>query len=80
MDLHFSDVPELVRKVAPTDQPREDPTDEAGRALIAMLQQAAGLSSENCERATLLSTRLARELLAAEGRIKEPRSRHFPLP
>jgi hypothetical protein len=53
-----------------------DPTDEAGRALIAMLQQAAGLSSENCERATLLSTRLARELLAAEGRIKELES--FP--
>jgi nucleotide-binding universal stress UspA family protein len=36
-----------------------------------MVQQAAGLSSETCERATWLAKKLAGELLAVEQRIKE---------
>jgi hypothetical protein len=70
MSERSNDVPEQVRKFAPKDQPREDPTDEAGRALIALLQQAAGLSNESCERAAGFATKLAGELRAVEERIK----------
>jgi hypothetical protein len=70
MDQRLSDVPEAIRKFAPKDPPREDPTDEAGLALIALLHQAAGLSNESCERAAGFATKLAGELRAVEGRIR----------
>src|ERR1700704_4336142 len=71
MDQRLSDVPETVAKFAPQDQPRGNPTDEAGQALIALLHQAAGVSNESCERAAGFATKLAGELRAVEERIKE---------
>jgi DNA repair ATPase RecN len=76
MDQRLSDVPEAIRKFAPKDPPpkdppREDPTDEAGRALIAMLQQANEVSNEARERTTRLANKLGNELRAVEDRIKE---------
>jgi hypothetical protein len=71
MDQHPSAFPEQARKFAPEDQPREDPTDEAGRALIAMLEQAASLANENCKGPTEFASKIVRELRAAEDRIKE---------
>jgi hypothetical protein len=71
MDQHPSAFPEQARKFAPEDPPRGDPTDEAGRALIAMLEQAASLANENCKGPTELASKIVRELRAAEDRIKE---------
>jgi predicted RNase H-like nuclease (RuvC/YqgF family) len=71
MDQRSSTVPEQVRKLAPKNPPRGNPTDEAGRALIALLHQAAGVSNESCERASGFATKLAGELRAVEERIKE---------
>ena len=69
-------MPDAVRMFAPKgregrEPPPEsgNPTDEAGEALIAMLQQAATLSNDNCDRALAYSQKLAGELGAAEDRI-----------
>jgi hypothetical protein len=71
MDQCLGDAPEAVRPSAPRDRPREYPTDEVGRALIAVLQQAAEISTGRCERATELAGKLASELHALEARIRE---------
>jgi hypothetical protein len=71
MDQRSSTVPEQVGKFAPKDPPCGNPTDEAGRALIALLHQAAGVSNESCERAAGFATKLAGKLRAVEERIKE---------
>ena len=71
MDQHPSASPEQARKFAPKDQPRADSTDEAGRALIAMLEQAVSLANENYKGPTELANKIVRELRAAEERIKE---------
>src|SRR3981081_1997375 len=71
MDQYVSGVPEAARRFAPKDRPRADPADEAGRALIELVEQAARLSSQNCERANTLATKLAAELRAVEERNKE---------
>ena len=67
-------MPDQVRKFAPPKgrDPRPEsgnPTDEAGAALIAMLQQAATLSNDNCDRALAYSQKLSGQLGAAEDRI-----------
>jgi DNA repair ATPase RecN len=71
MSQRSSDVPEQVRKFASKDRPREDPIEEAGRALIAMLQQANKVTNEARERATGYANKLGNELRAVEDRIKE---------
>jgi hypothetical protein len=67
------DTPESVRKFAPKRKPRNDshPTDQAGEALIAMLQEAAKLSNENCDRLMAMAHDLAKQLQAAEDRINQ---------
>jgi hypothetical protein len=65
-------VSEQVPRFVPTGEPPEnDPVDKAGRALLAMLGKAAGVSNEEYERATILAGRLASELRTSENRIKE---------
>ena len=69
--------PEQVRKFAPKRKPGNDskprsdnnPTDEAGEALIAMLHEAARLANENRRRLTNLVDDLSRQMQAAEDRI-----------
>ena len=71
------EAPEQVRKFAPRRKPRNDskpreqndPTDDAGEALIAMLHEAARLSDENRRRLTNLVDDLSRQMQAAEDRI-----------
>jgi hypothetical protein len=71
------DAPEQVRKFAPKRKPRNEikprndnnPTDEAGEALIAMLHEAARLSDENRRRLINLVDDLSRQMQAAEDRI-----------
>jgi hypothetical protein len=70
---------------APTKSARQpdiredDPLDEAGHALIAMLQKAADASNAEYDRASILAGRLSGELRANENRIKELESEvlHF---
>jgi hypothetical protein len=71
MDQHPRASPEQARKFAPKDQPREDPADEAGRALIAMLEQAASLAHENYEGPIDVANKIVRDIRVAEEHIKE---------
>jgi hypothetical protein len=72
MEKRATGTPEPALKFAPKDSPREDdPTDESGRAVVAMLQQAANLSNENCDRAMSLAHKLSIQLRAAEDRINQ---------
>jgi hypothetical protein len=73
MDQRVSSVPQQARQFAPRDVSREeeDPTDEAGHALIAMVQQAAGLSNENYDRSKWIANKLAAELHGVKEHIKE---------
>jgi hypothetical protein len=50
---------------------KDDPIDKTGRALIAMLHEAAEASNEDYERATARASQLAGELRTIEHRIKE---------
>jgi chromosome segregation ATPase len=73
-------MPDEVRKFAPKGrEPRRESgnaTDEAGEALVAMLQQAASLSNDNCDRALAYSQKLSGELRAAEDRIARLQAEH----
>jgi hypothetical protein len=62
--------PPLAPKEGP---PRSDgdPLDQSGQAIVALLQQAATLSNETCDRANGLAGRLSLQLHVAEGRINE---------
>jgi hypothetical protein len=72
MEKRATGTPEPALKFAPKDGPREDdPTDQSGRAVVAMLQQAANLSNENCDRAMSLAHKLSLQLRAAEDRINQ---------
>jgi hypothetical protein len=46
------------------EKPSQDPdaTDQAGHALLAMLQQAANLSNDNCDRAMTLAHKSSTQL------------------
>ncbi len=67
------DIPAEVRKFAPKEKPRidGDPMDESGEAIIAMLQKAADLSNENCDRVMSLAHKLSVQLRAAEDQINQ---------
>jgi hypothetical protein len=67
------DIPEQVLKFAPKEKlPNDqDPMDQAGHAVLAMLQQAANLSNDNCDRAMTLAHKLSMQLRVAEDRINQ---------
>jgi hypothetical protein len=56
-----------------------DPTDQSGRAVVALLQQAAALSNENCDRAMSMAHKLSVQLRTAEDQIAQLRAEleHF---
>jgi chromosome segregation ATPase len=65
--------PSEVLAFAPKQKPldRADPIDQAGHALVAMLQEAAKISNENVERALDMAHKLSIQLRAAEDRIAQ---------
>jgi hypothetical protein len=67
------DIPAEVRKFAPKEKSRidGDPMDESGEAIVAMLQKAADLSNENCDRAMSLAHKLSVQLRAAQDQINQ---------
>ena len=48
-----------------------EPIDQAGHAVIGLLQKAADIAEENVERAMTVAHRLSLELRTAEDRIRE---------
>ena len=73
MSERAPDVPEQVVQFAPKEKspPNEgDALDQFGQAIIALLQQAANLSNQQCERAMDMAHKLGMQLRAAEDRIK----------
>jgi hypothetical protein len=67
------DVSEQVLQFAPKEKsPRNhgDELDQAGQAIVGLLQQAANLSNDQCERAMSLAHKLSIQLRAAEDRNK----------
>jgi hypothetical protein len=77
MDQYLGDAPDVGQGPARNDPPRGDPTDEVGRALLAVLQQAAEISTARCERATEAAAKLASELHALEARIRKLEAESF---
>ena len=71
------DIPERVVEFAPKEKsPRNDgdALDQFGQAVIALLQKAANLPNERCDRAMELAHKLSLQLCAAEDRIKHLQS------
>jgi hypothetical protein len=73
MNRRSIDVPEQVLEFAPKKKGRfdGDPLEQSGLAIVAMLQKAADLSDDTCERAEALADELSRDLRAAEDRINQ---------
>jgi hypothetical protein len=73
MNPRTPDGPEQIVQLPPKERsPRGDgdALDQSGEAIVALLQQAANLSNESCDRAMSLAHRLSIQLRAAEDRIK----------
>ena len=72
MEQRATTTPEEVRKFAPK-RPRSDgdSMDESGQAVLAMLQKAADLSNDNCDRAMSMAHKLSIQLRAAEDRAAQ---------
>jgi chromosome segregation ATPase len=72
MDQHSTDTADVLRFV-PGQKPRSkvDPLDDAGHALVAMLQEAANVSKENVDRAMTVAHKFSMQLRAAEDRISQ---------
>jgi hypothetical protein len=90
MKQRSTETPEAILKFAPKEFPAKetarekpgdtnDPTDQSGRAVIALLQQAASLSHENCDRAMSMAHKLSVQLRTAEDQIAQLRAEleHF---
>ena len=71
MDQRHSDTSEVVRLAPQSTRDERDPIDSVGRALVALLQEAATHSRENVDRAMTAAHKLSIQLRAAEDRIKE---------
>ncbi len=65
--------PKEVLQFAPKQKPRvnNETMDHSGRAIVAMLHQAADRSCDNCDRAMSEAEELSRKLLAAADRIAQ---------
>jgi hypothetical protein len=74
----MSQRPENPKKVipfAPAEKPAprsdRDPMDRSGEAIVALVERAAVLSHDDCDRAMALVDHLSRELRAAEDRAAQ---------
>ena len=67
------DVSETGHQICTADKAGIDsnPMDHSGNAILAMLQKAADLSSDNCDRARTMANELSRQLRATENRINQ---------
>ena len=75
MKQRATETPDAILKFASKDRPGDDndPTDQSGRAVVALLQQAASQSNDTCERTMSLAHKLSVQLRAAEDQINQLR-------
>ena len=68
-----SDAPKEVLQFAPKHKPRVDSEsmDQSGRAIVAMLHEAADRSCGHCDRVRIEADELARQLEAAANRVAQ---------
>jgi hypothetical protein len=80
MEQRAIGTPDEVRKFAPK-RPRNDSDamDESGQAVLAMLQKAADLSNDNCDRAMAMAHKLSIQLRAAEDQINQLQAENMQL-
>ncbi len=73
MNQRPNGTPDQVVKFAPKEKPRRDGDrmDQAGQTIVSLLQKAADLSNNNCDRAMDLAHKLSIQLRAAEEQINE---------
>ena len=82
MSPRAPNIPEQVRQFAPKEKPPPAPKeappsgdgdvlDQAGQAIIGLLQHAAQLSNETSNRAMEQARKFSHQLHAAEGRIDQ---------
>lgn len=73
MNQRSIDTPKQVLEFAPKKKLRidGDPMDRSGHAIVAMLQKAADLSNDDCERTRTMADQLSHQLRAAEDRIDQ---------
>ena len=73
MNDRSNETPEPVQKFAPKRRARKEghPTDEAGEALLGLIEEAARLSNENRDRVMEMVHDLSRQLQAQEDRISQ---------
>jgi hypothetical protein len=68
---------EGAKKIVPFAPSKDESTPEgeavekSGQAIVSLLQQAAAVAKENCDRAMDVAHKLSMQLRAAEDRIKE---------
>jgi uncharacterized protein YlxW (UPF0749 family) len=60
-----------VVRFAPKPKDEGEPVDQSGRAVVALIQEAANTSNENIDRAMTVAHRISLELRSAEDRIRE---------
>jgi hypothetical protein len=81
MTQHVPETPKQVLRFAPKDRPRQngDTMDQSGQTIVSMLEKAAELSNEDCDRAMNLAHKLSIQLRAAEEQIDKLRQEvaHF---
>jgi chromosome segregation ATPase len=76
MNQRSTETSDAILKFAAKDRPIDDndPTDQSGRAVVALLQQAATMSTESTERAMTLAHKLSVKLREAEDQINDLRN------
>jgi hypothetical protein len=69
------DLPKKVIPFAPTPKPEprndRDPMDRSGEAIVALVERAAVLTKDDCDRAMALAHHLSIQLRAAEDRAAQ---------
>jgi hypothetical protein len=75
MRTDLADKSEKVVPFAPAAKGRPsndaDPLEDAGQAIVGMLERAANITKENCQHAVDVAHKLSLQLRAAEDQIKE---------
>jgi len=69
--LPSKDVPQQGNRLAPTEERRGDPIDEAGEAVVALVHQAHQNTMGARDAAFAFASQIAAQLRAVEDRIKE---------
>jgi hypothetical protein len=72
MSAHTPDKPATVVPLAPTSKGQPDANivaDDSGRAIVALLQKAAGMMEKDCARAMDLAHKLSSQLRAAASPV-----------